>query len=43
MTAAEIARALKRTPAAKLIGLGLLEMRDGILYLTIAGQNAVWE
>jgi hypothetical protein len=29
--------------AAKLIELGLVEMRDGILYLTIAGQNIVWE
>jgi hypothetical protein len=29
--------------AAKLIELGLVEMRDGILYLTIAGQNVVWE
>ena len=28
--------------AAKLIELALLEMRDGILYLTIAGQNIVW-
>jgi hypothetical protein len=25
--------------ASKLIELGLVEMRDGILYLTIAGQN----
>jgi hypothetical protein len=29
--------------AAKLIELGLVEMREGILYLTIAGQNTVWE
>ena len=29
--------------AAKLIELGLVEMRDGILHLTIAGQNIVWE
>ena len=29
--------------AAKLIELGLVEMRDGILYLTIAGPNIVWE
>jgi hypothetical protein len=29
--------------AAKLIELGLVEMRDGILYLTVAGQKIVWE
>jgi hypothetical protein len=28
---------------AKLIELGLVEMREGILYLTVAGQNTVWE
>jgi hypothetical protein len=26
----------------KVFELGLVEMRDGILYLTIAGQNIVW-
>ena len=29
--------------AAKLIELGLVELRDGFLYLTIAEQNIVWE
>ena len=29
--------------ASKLIELGLVEMRDGILYLTVAGQNIVWD
>jgi hypothetical protein len=29
--------------AAQLIELGLVEMREGVLYLTIAGQNTVWE
>jgi hypothetical protein len=28
---------------AKLIELGLVEMREGFPYLTIAGQNTVWE
>ena len=28
---------------AKLIELGLVEMREGIPYLTVAGQNSVWE
>jgi hypothetical protein len=28
---------------AKLIELGLVEMREGILYLTVVGQNTVWE
>jgi hypothetical protein len=28
---------------AKLIELGLVEMREGIPYLTVAGQNTVWE
>jgi hypothetical protein len=28
---------------AKLIELGLVEMREGIPYLTVAGQNRVWE
>ena len=28
---------------AKLIELGLVEMREGIFYLTVAGQNTVWE
>jgi hypothetical protein len=27
---------------AKLIELGLVEMREDTLYLTIAGQNAAW-
>ncbi|WP_249791237.1 hypothetical protein [Bradyrhizobium sp. SRL28] len=27
----------------KLIELGLAEMRDGVPYLTVAGQNTVWE
>jgi len=26
-----------------LIGLGLVEMREGVPYLTTAGQNTVWE
>ena len=28
---------------AKLIELGLVEMREGIFDLTVAGQNTVWE
>jgi hypothetical protein len=28
---------------AKLIELGLVEMREGVPYLTIAGQDTVWE
>ena len=28
---------------AKLIELGLVEMREDVPYLTIAGQNTVWE
>jgi hypothetical protein len=27
----------------KLVALGLAEMREGIPYLTIAGQNTVWD
>ena len=26
----------------QLIDLGLVEMREDVLYLTIAGQNAIW-
>ena len=28
---------------AKLIDLGLVELREDIPYLTVAGQNTVWE
>jgi hypothetical protein len=28
---------------AKLIELGLVEMREDVPYLTVAGQNTVWE
>jgi hypothetical protein len=28
---------------AKLIELGLVEMREDVPYLTIAGQNTVWD
>jgi hypothetical protein len=28
---------------AQLIDLGLVEMRDEVPYLTVAGQNTVWE
>jgi hypothetical protein len=28
---------------AKLIELGLVEMREGVPYVTVAGQNAMWE
>ena len=28
---------------AQLIELGLAEMREGVPYLTIAGQNAAWQ
>jgi hypothetical protein len=28
---------------AKLIELGLVEMREGVPYVTVAGQNTMWE
>jgi hypothetical protein len=28
---------------AKLIELGLVEVREGVPYVTIAGQNTMWE
>lgn len=28
---------------AKLIELGLVEVREGIPYVTVAGQNTMWE
>ena len=41
--AAKRSRMINQQHAAKLIELGLVEMREGVLYLTIAGQNTVWE
>jgi hypothetical protein len=34
---------VKQQHAAKRIERGFVEMRDGILYLTIEGQNIVWK
>ena len=34
---------LNQAHVAKLIELGLVEMRDGRPFLTVAGQNTVWE
>jgi hypothetical protein len=34
---------LNKDHLPKLIELGLVEMRDDVPHLTIAGQNAVWE
>jgi hypothetical protein len=33
----------QQEPLAKLIELGLVEMREDVPYLTIAGQNAAWQ
>jgi len=41
--AAKRTRMINQQHVHKLTELGLVEMRDGILYLTIAGQNTVWE
>ena len=41
--AAKRFRMINQRHAAKLIELGLVEMREDVLYLTIAGQNTVWE
>jgi hypothetical protein len=34
---------INKTHLAKLIELGLVEMREDVPYLTIAGQDTVWE
>ena len=34
---------LNHTHVPKLVELGLVEMRDDKPFLTVAGQNAVWE
>ncbi|WFU14385.1 hypothetical protein [Bradyrhizobium sp. CB3481] len=41
--AAKRFRMVNQQHVEKLIELGLVERRDGVLYLTIAGQNTVWE
>lgn len=41
--AAKRFRMVHQGHVATLIELGLVEMRDGVPYLTIAGQNTVWE
>jgi hypothetical protein len=34
---------INKSHLAKLIELGLVEMREDVPYLTIAGQDTVWE
>ena len=42
-TAAKRSWMINRSHLAKLIELGLVEMREDVPHLTIAGQNTVWE
>jgi hypothetical protein len=34
---------INQTHVTKLIELGLVEMREGAPYVTVAGQNTMWE
>ncbi len=34
---------INQTHLAKLMELGLVEMREGVPHLTVAGQNTMWE
>jgi hypothetical protein len=34
---------INQAHVAKLVELGLVEMREGVPYVTIAGQNTMWE